>query len=440
MNDLRTLWAVQRLLTEKDPYLNDWLMSRRPVTQLRMLHELVPALTAPPAVVSCQPSASQQDDASRAKVAGPSGPSMQDVSQAHLKPLKPQPPAPDPVARTAQQPGAESAPHQRQEAATSTPTHGARLSLPLGLKQPGGAPLTMPLGYLSEHTVILAGAGSGKTVLLRRLVEEAAIHRTPAIVIDCANDLCSLGQAWPRLPNSWTAEDEAKAQQYHANTEVVVWTPGVRCGNPLVLEPLPDFAAVADDKEQLTEAIVMARESLRPLVAPGKGFIADKKNGILGAALMYFAQQTFRTLADLAALLSDLPPEAGLELKNEAKLACDMADALKVHMATNPMLQTYGAALDPALLFGDVPGCDKVRVSVINLMGLPSLEMQQKFLNQLAMVLFVWIKKNPCPPGRALRGLLAIDEAKDFVPSVGNAACKHSLKPPTARAPSTAWG
>jgi DNA helicase HerA-like ATPase len=78
-------------------------------------------------------------------------------------------------------------------------------------------------------------------------------------------------------------------------------------------------------------------------------------------------------------------------------------------------------------LFGSSAGCGKVRVSVINLARLPSLESQRQFLNQLAMTLFSWIRKHPNPSGSPLRGLLVIDEAKDFVPSQTTSSCKSSL-------------
>jgi DNA helicase HerA-like ATPase len=68
------------------------------------------------------------------------------------------------------------------------------------------------------------------------------------------------------------------------------------------------------------------------------------------------------------------------------------------------------------------------------LLGLPGLEAQRHFLNQLAMTLFTWIKKNPDPAGRPLRGLLVIDEAKDFVPAQKASVCKESLMRLTAQA------
>ena len=70
----------------------------------------------------------------------------------------------------------------------------------------------MRLKLLTNHTLILAGSGSGKTVLVRRLVEEAALRGVPSIVIDCAGDLAALGEPWPAPPEAWAPGDEAKAK------------------------------------------------------------------------------------------------------------------------------------------------------------------------------------------------------------------------------------
>ena len=104
-----------------------------------------------------------------------------------------------------------------------------------------------------------------------------------------------------------------------------------------------------------------------------------------------------------------------------------MADALKVAIATNPLLRSRGTPLDPAVLFGDDGATGRARVSVISFLGLPDLDAQRHFLNELAMTLFSWIKTHPDPGPRPLRGLLVIDEAKDFVPSVKASSCKESL-------------
>ncbi|MFT0743559.1 ATP-binding protein [Synechococcus sp. RC10B2] len=290
-----------------------------------------------------------------------------------------------------------------------------------------GDPVFLPVPELVRHTVILAGSGSGKTVLLRRMVEEAALQGIPSIVIDAANDLARLGDPWPAAPEGWTEEDQAKAERYFAQTEVVVWTPGLAAGNPLTLAPLPDFAALAGDPEELDQAVDMAWGALQEIVAPGKTVSDELKRGVLKAALKYFATHQPGSLADFAEFLADLPPEAGAGISKAPQLALQMANLLKAAMVNNKLLHQQGMALDPAILLGLGSDYGKTRVSVVNLVGLPTLGEQQQFLNQLAMALFTWIKKNPAPPEAPVRGLLVIDEAKDFVPSQGTTPCKQSL-------------
>ena len=70
---------------------------------------------------------------------------------------------------------------------------------------------TLPAELLMRHVAIIAGSGSGKTVLLRRIVEEAALRRMPAIVLDINNDLARVGDKWPSRPETWTEDDADKA-------------------------------------------------------------------------------------------------------------------------------------------------------------------------------------------------------------------------------------
>jgi DNA helicase HerA-like ATPase len=103
-----------------------------------------------------------------------------------------------------------------------------------------------------------------------------------------------------------------------------------------------------------------------------------------------------------------------------------MADALRASILTNPLLEESGQTLDVAELFGI--GKAKTRISVISFVGLSSLEAQQQFVNQLAMALFTWIKKNPSIGPTGVTGLFVLDEAKDFLPGGSNSSpCKKSL-------------
>ena len=76
-------------------------------------------------------------------------------------------------------------------------------SILIGIAEGTGRRLTVPLEDLRRHTVIFAGSGSGKTVLIRRLIEECALKGVSAIVLDPNNDLVRLGLPWPERPRGW---------------------------------------------------------------------------------------------------------------------------------------------------------------------------------------------------------------------------------------------
>lgn len=297
-----------------------------------------------------------------------------------------------------------------------SPQAAVQAQLPLGRRVSGGDAVFLPIAVLPRHTAIIAGAGSGKTVLLRRLVEEAALAGIPAIVVDPNNDLSRLGDAWPDRPSDFTPDDDAKAQRYRTDVEIVVWTPGIQAGNPLFLPVLPDFAATLDAPDELSQAVTMAAETLGPLA----GAKTNLARGVLADALRRFASQGGGSLKAMTALLADLPDGVS-DIGQADKLAAKMADELRAAVASNPLLKADGPVLDPRLLFfGPFPA--RTRVSVINLSGLASDMAKQDFVNRLQMTLFGWIKKHPAPRGM----LYVIDEAQNFIPSGSVALSKTS--------------
>jgi DNA helicase HerA-like ATPase len=239
--------------------------------------------------------------------------------------------------------------------------------LPLGINRLSDSQteaVSMDPALISKHFVVLAGSGSGKTVLVRRLVEEAALLGIPSIMLDCANDLARMGDPWPARPETWFGADEAKAKRYRERAEVVVWTPGREKGNPLTLEPLPDLAAVADDADELEQAVLMAIDAFQEIVAPGRSMTARKRIGVLSAALHEFAHAGSGDLEDFVGFLSNLPLDATGGISDAAKLAQQIADSIRAAMQTNPLLRQAGAALDPRILFGGEGKSGKTRTSV----------------------------------------------------------------------------
>ncbi|MEL6136207.1 MAG: DUF87 domain-containing protein [Cyanobacteria bacterium J06628_6] len=431
-DELRTIGALHQLKLQNLPDFDRWLQQQRPASQLPSLQTAVAgffdATEQPMPTPSADPAPSPSKPTQQNRLPQqPTTPSDYEQITLDQAPVQPEPVL---DGHTAMRPHTA---HPDAPGPDAPPKSVPLNHLPLGHRFPRRThPVSIPLEALTKHTVILAGSGAGKTVLVRRLIEEAALQGIPSIVIDGANDLARMGDPWPTVPEVWTDTDRENAERYHQTVNVTVWTPGREAGNPVNLKPLPDFAALITNADELSQAVDMARDSLQDIVAAGKGKSDQINRGLLRSALDHFAHSGGGDLEYFAEYLRELPEAASGSISKAQKRAQDMADLLNAAISNNPLLRQRGVALDPAILFG--LEANKTRISILNFIGLPGLPQQQQFLNQLAMTLFTWIKKNPAPAGVPLRGLLVIDEAKDFLPSLQTTACKSSLNRLAAQA------
>jgi len=394
-NDLRIFTALAAMQARKLPDFDAWLRQEQPLFKARLFQS---AGLCPPPFLAPPPSAAPDE----------LGPPPDKPAPAGAKPGPTQTPA-----------GARADKPKTPLDAPRKPAASERL-IPIGRRYERGVlgdPVTLAADLLPRHVAVLAGPGSGKTVLMRRIVEEAALLGIPSIVLDPNNDLSRLGDAWPTRPESWSEEDAAKAETYRACADVAIWTPGVTSGNPISLNLLPDFAAI-DDADEREQAIGMAWTTLIPFL-PGGGEKANRKKGVLADAIRRFSAGSGVALTDLIALLAELPDDVS-EDSNAQKLASEIADQLRAAIAMNPLLKSIGEPLDPKMLFEAPSG--KTRISVINLGGLASDEARDSFVNRLQMSLFTFIKRNPSQTGC----LYVIDEAQNFAPSGAGTACKAS--------------
>ncbi|MFF5077386.1 ATP-binding protein [Actinoplanes sp. NPDC000266] len=287
-----------------------------------------------------------------------------------------------------------------------------------------GDGVSLSLESLRKHVAIFAASGSGKTVLLRRLVEECALQGVSAIVLDPNNDLARLGDAWPEVPGGWWPGDVERAARYLAETELITWTPRRQSGRALSFQPLPDFAGVRDDPDEFGAAVESAVAALAPRAnLTGRARAVHLGTAVLRRTVEHFGRQGGRDLPGLIALLSDLPDGVS-GLDDAAKIAAGLAQTLTASMDNDPMFGGSGTPADPATLLTPSPG-KRARISVISLIGLPGDDARQGFVNQMQMSLFAWIKKNPAKD-RPLLGLLVMDEAQTFAPSGAMTACTQS--------------
>jgi hypothetical protein len=285
-------------------------------------------------------------------------------------------------------------------------------------------PITVRLEALRKHATIFAGSGSGKTVLIRRIVEECALQGVSAIVLDPNNDLARLGDGWPEPPKAWRPGDQEKSDDYLAHTDIVVWTPRRSSGRPLSLQPLPDFPGVLDDEDEFHEAVEAAVAALVPraLVA-GRAVKAHAGRAVLRKAVEHYGRRGGTCLQGLIDTLADLP-DGTIDIDGADKIAAGLAQTLTAEMVNDPLFGGDGTPLNPGALLTP-PSGKRARISVISMVGLPSDAVRQTFVNQLQMALFSWIKQNPAGD-RPLLGLLVMDEAQTLAPASPMTACTQS--------------
>ncbi|GAA2523079.1 helicase HerA domain-containing protein [Winogradskya humida] len=383
-DDLRTLWALRDLLAKSSPDLPAWLMARRPTRTIAFLTEaLTDATTGLATTITAEPT------------------------------VAPEPTNPEPAAITREPPHPE-------------PPVFAGPGFSLGTSFDTGQPVMAGLEALRKHMAIFAGSGSGKTVLLRRVIEECALQGVSAIVLDPNNDLARLGDAWPEPPAGWAEGDAEKARDYLENTDVVVYTPRRSAGRPISFQPLPAFHELIDDPDEFEAAIDSALATLAPRAkVSGSTVKAERGRAVLKEALDHYARRHRETtLRGFIGMLDELPESVSSLGEGAVKVAAELGQALTAAMVIDPLFGGAGTAVDPGELLTPRTG-KRARVSVISLIGLQGEDQRQSFVNQLQMALFAWVKKNPAGD-RPLGGLFVMDEAQTFAPSGVMTACTRS--------------
>ena len=436
--DLKVFRALQQLLEERPQGLAGWLGAHRHASGTTLLAPLRSELAsaagsgaAPPSeTVPVSRPAAVPGGAAEPKAAAPSGAAAAPrvAAASEVVPTPKDATAPEVAAgpRVAAASGAAAPPQPGAvpPKAAAVPREASEDSILIGIAEGTGRRVTVPLEDLRRHTAIFAGSGSGKTVLVRRLIEECALQGVSAVVLDPSNDLARLGLRWPEPPRGWLDGDAEKAATYLRDTEVVVWTPRLTTGRPLSFAPLAGLGDVADDHDEFEIALDNTVASLVPRSGlPGSGARLSQGRAVLKEALGDYVQRGRGALKGFLDYLSALP--AGVSrLASGAKLAADIAQTLLAETVNDPLLGGTGEAVDPSVLLRPATG-RRSRISVISLVGLPNDEQRRQFVNQLQMALFAWVKKHPAGD-RPLGGLFVMDEAQTFAPSAGRTATTAS--------------
>ncbi|MDR1037192.1 MAG: hypothetical protein LBT40_11690 [Deltaproteobacteria bacterium] len=269
-----------------------------------------------------------------------------------------------------------------------------------------GPPVLLPARLLLGNMAVTGPAGSGKTVLLKRIIEEAALQGVPSVAVDCAGELALLARPWGEgAPAGLSGDDFRKAARLAREAEVAVWTPFRTGGRPFRLPRLPDLRPLASDGPGMAEGLMTAAEAAMDLMRIRRKPTKDE----LAVLRLAFATMARRPDApDPGALLEELNFIAGAEEDERSqargfyRAAETLADACEAARRANPGIGEYSPD-NVGDLFRSPSG--RVRISVMDI-SCVSPEIQQEFIKAMmrALVMFVSAER----PGR-VNGLVAVD-------------------------------
>jgi hypothetical protein len=306
---------------------------------------------------------------------------------------------------------------------------------------------------LITHTFICGGSGSGKTVMGKAIIEEAALRGVPTIMVDLKGDLSSMALSFPEIsPNAlapWLeVEDktslgraalaesnslrkrlwgwglaESNMREFSEKIAVEVFTPrselGRRVAIPLISSPPPDIDTLfAEDPDTASVMVTSMAEALVRRVIPSgqrdretdfvtaiiehawrNGADLTGENG-LGQLISMILEPPFSTIGVLG--INDHIPE-----KRRQKLAQAVNGQL-VGAAAN-WVRGEEMSIDKLVGANRLDG--KTQISVINLSHITDFEDQSFVVAQVAFAINTWMRQQgSAPGGNRPRLLFFLDE------------------------------
>ncbi len=292
--------------------------------------------------------------------------------------------------------------------------------------RPEKGPLALPADVLLRHAVSIGASGSGKTVAMKAICEEAIRHGVPVIALDPQGDLASLGILADRAKAIEKGCPADVYDGYAQRYEVVVWTPASTDGVPIAVNPLKTRFEGADP-ETVTKALTAQAEAICTLLElSSKTAVA-----FLHLVLEYLHRERIelRDFAELAKFLDAMPRRLQEEVQDLATPALIDGIGQQLKVATvgaRGLLFRLGAPIDIDVLLGRHQGTPgKTRLSVIYLNTLGSQDEKDFFVQMLVSALYQWMLRRP---SERLQALFYIDEVGPYLPPVRKPACKDALQ------------
>lgn len=309
------------------------------------------------------------------------------------------------------------------------------------------------LSDLVTHTFICGGSGSGKTVMGKAIIEEAALHGVPSIIIDLKGDLSSMALAFGEITAQTLApwievEDrsslgraalaeanifrkrlwdwglaETNVREFSNNVAVEIFTPrsemGRRVSIPLISSPPPDINRLFIEDPDTASVMVssMAEALVRRVIPSGQ---RDRETDYI-TAIIEHAWKTGEDLTGeegLGQLVSMImePPFENIGVLNIDKhipinRRQKLAQAVNGQLVGAAANWVRGEEMSIDKLVGANRLDGKTQISVINLSHITDFEDQSFVVAQIGFAINSWMRKQgSAPGGNRPRLLFFLDE------------------------------
>ncbi|MFO7835805.1 MAG: helicase HerA-like domain-containing protein [Candidatus Thorarchaeota archaeon] len=274
---------------------------------------------------------------------------------------------------------------------------------------------------LRRHGGVFGSTGSGKTVLSKAIIEEAALEGIPVLAFDPQGDIASL-----MLPGDPEELEEKgvppeRLEQYMEKVIVRVFTPASSKGLPVSINPLklPDKKADQDDVIRLLDNSARTLVKVLAKVAglssswEAKSFAAVYE---LLRAVWEDDEKEIGSLAELADMLEADKEEVGVDLNPYMKASQRQKLATSIRSLTvgsSQLLFKEAGQIDFDYMTKDVDG--KTPINVLFLKTLRSEEEKHFFISIVLNQLYSWMLRQGYSEDP--RMILFQDEAAPFIPA-----------------------
>ena len=290
--------------------------------------------------------------------------------------------------------------------------------------------IILPLDSLKRHFAALGSSGSGKTVLVKAIMEECVRNNIPLLIIDLQGDLASLALMGDRDFVRSKGVDGDVYDEYKEKAQVAIYTPSSSKGISISMNPLkapPDNL----DHEDLIQAIDAVAETVTGILEfdPLKGKGREVKSYLCLMPEAIWSDptldvDTFGELANHITHESNILDDSAMAMLDD-KTKAGLAKKVKtMTIGADSLIFNLGIPMDVERMM-NWSDKGKVPVNVLYLNTLRKASDKVNFIADVAQQVYNWMLRHP---SEQVQLVFVLDELAGLVPPIRNPPTKKSIQ------------